>query len=335
MNSRQLVKAVLEFQGPRRIAMSLPDPYPDDLRFLHREGRGNEPLEPQGRQLRRWRDEWGVTWASLTNFDTGEVVAPAIDDWADLDAYQPPNLGRAEEYARAAGFCAEETDRFRVGLLPGFTFSVARKLRKLENYLCDLVLAPAKVAQLNGIVRAQLLAAIDRWAEVGVEAIMFFEDWGTQQGLMICPGMWREIFRPEFEALAGRAREHGLYVLMHSCGKITDIIGDCIECGIHCFQFDQPRIHGIDTLAERFGGKATFWCPVDIQQTLQTRDPQQIRAEARELVEKLGRLGGGFIAGYYSGNEAIGLEKGVQDIACKAFVEFGTRLGPAQLTPTD
>jgi hypothetical protein len=260
----------------------------------------------------------------LTSNDKGEVVEPAIADWAELDNYQPPDLGRKEDYAEAAGRFAADTDHFRVGHLPGFTFNVARKVRKLENYLCDLLLEPQKVRRLNELVRGELLKAIDRWAEAGADAVMFPEDWGTQDRLMISPGMWREVFKPEFLALAGRAREHGLYVLMHSCGKMTDIIGDLIECGVHCLQFDQPRLHGIEALGERFGGKVAFWCPVDIQKTLQTRDPGLIRQEARLLVERLGGFGGGFVAGYYWGNEAIGLSGDVQDVACKAFVEFGT-----------
>jgi uroporphyrinogen-III decarboxylase len=112
-------------------------------------------------------------------------------------------------------------------------------------------------------------------------------------------------------------------VIMHSCGKITDIIDDLIETGVNCLQFDQPRLHGIDTLADRFAGKVTFWCPVDIQKTLQTQDPRLIRAEVKELIEKLGRNGGGFIAGNYVSDEALGIPPSVQDIARKAFVEFG------------
>jgi len=219
---------------------------------------------------------------------------------------------------------ADQTEHFRVGGLPGFTFNVARKLRKLENYLCDLILEPQQVRRLNEIVRNELLKGIDRLAEAGADAIMFCEDWGTQDRLMIEPAMWREVFRPEFELLAGRARDHGLYVLMHSCGKTTDIIGDLIECGVACLQFDQPRLHGIETLGERFGGRIAFWCPVDIQTTLQSRDPEKIRQEARLLIDELGSRGGGFVAGYYGGNEAIGLTPDVQDIACKAFVEFGS-----------
>ena len=322
MTSREIVRAVLEFKDPPRIAMFLPDPHPNDFHFFMWKVRENEPLQPQGSEVRRWKDEWGVTWASLTDYDAGEAVVPAIRDWADLDTYEPPDLGRADVVGDAAEQGAADTEKFRVGFLPGFTFNIGRKLRNLENYLCDLVLDREQIDRLNAMVRAQLLGLIDRWGEAGMDAIMFCEDWGTQDRLMVSPAMWRDVFRPEFEALAGRAHEHGMFVMMHSCGKVTEIIDDCNECGVDCFQFDQPRLHGIDTLASRFGGKAAFWCPVDIQQTLQTRDPKQIRAEARELIQKLGGFHGGFIAGHYGGMQAIGLTDDVQDIACKAFVEF-------------
>jgi len=324
MTSREIIKAVLDFRFPPRVGMALPSPYANDMLFAGRKGRPRQELQPQGGELRRWRDEWNVTWASLTEFDKGEVVAPAIADWSELADYRPPDLGRAEDYAGATEAFAADGEMFRISYLPGFTFNVARKLRKLDNYLCDLMLERDNVLKLNGIVREELLKGIDCIADAGADAIMFGEDWGTQDRLMIAPEMWRELFRPEFEELASKAHQRGLYVVMHSCGKMTDIIEDLIECGIDCLQFDQPRLHGINVLSDRFGGRISFWCPVDIQTTLQTRDAEAIRRDAQIMIEKLGGFGGGFIAGYYNGNEAIGLSPDVQDIACKAFTELGT-----------
>ncbi len=326
MTPREIFRTAVTFGGPPRIAMTLPQPYPHDTIHGGRGGRGGETLEPRGHEKRRWRDEWGVTWASLTDFDKGEVVEPALPTWDALDDYRPPDLGRAEDYAGAAERFADDDggdEHFRIGHIPGFTFNVARKLRKLDNYLCDLLLERERIDRLHAIVRGELLKAIDRLADAGADAIMFPEDWGTQDRLMIDPAMWRDIFKPEFAALAGRARERGLIVLMHSCGKMTAVIEDLIDCGVHCLQFDQPRLHGIELLGKRYGGRMAFWCPVDIQTTLQTRDPEKIRDEARLLIERLGGFGGGFVAGYYGGNEAIGLTPDVQDIACRAFVEFG------------
>jgi hypothetical protein len=325
MTSRQIIKSVLTFHNPPRIGMALPQPYLNDIAWYSRK-KANEGTElpPQEGEKKRWRDAWGSVWASLTDYDKGEVVEGAITDWSQLDSYQAPDLGRSEDYAQAAIQIATEKEKYRLGGIPGFTFNVARYIRKLENYLCDLLTDRDNILRLHGIVRNQLLRAIDCWADAGADAIMFPEDWGTQDRLMVSPDLWREVFKPEFADLCGRAHQRGMDVWMHSCGRMTDIIEDLIECGVNCLQFDQPRLHGIDNLAQRFAGRVTFWCPVDIQKTLQTRDPALIEQEAAELVEKLGGRGGGFIAGYYSGNEAIGLTNDIQDIACKAFVKNGT-----------
>lgn len=326
MTSREIIKAVLEFGNPPRIGMTLPPPYPNDhIGSGRTPGNSlNESLQPHGNEVRRWRDEWGCVWATLTNHDKGEVVEGAIEDWSQLETYQPPDLGRMEDYHQAAHiFKDDRNQHYRLGYIPGCTFNVARYIRRMENYLCDLVVERENIGRLHTLVRRELLKAIDCLAAAGADGIMFPEDWGTQDRLMVSPAMWRDIFKPEFQAICSRAHHHGMTVWMHSCGKITDIIEDLIECGVDVLQFDQFCLHGIDTLAERFGGRVTFWGPVDIQKTLQTRDPIKIEAQARELVQKLSR-GGGFIAGYYGSNEAIGITPEVQDIACRAFHRIGT-----------
>ena len=68
------------------------------------------------------------------------------------------------------------------------------------------------------------------------------------------------MFKPGYIRLCRVAHEYGLKVFMHSCGKITAIIPDLIDAGIDVLQFDQPRLHGIDTLA-RFHGQDQFLVP--------------------------------------------------------------------------
>ncbi len=324
MTGRDIFIGTLEFRHPPRIAMTLPDPYPNDTI-----GAGVAPdpdfkppvFEPEiGRE---WMDEWGVIWQSLTDFDKGEVHRGTIEDWDQLDDYRVPDLARADRYEPARQCFAEVTDKYRIGGLPGFVFNIARKLRRLDNYLCDLLGEPERIARLHGMIRDRIGEMIDRWAETGADGVMFCEDWGTQDRLMVSPDMWRELFKPDFRLLCDRAHQQGLHVLMHSCGYIYDIIGDLIEVGIDCLQVDQPTLLGIERLGEHFGGKVSFWCPVDIQKTLQTRDPARIEAEARLLIDRLGSYGGGFIATRYGGDEALGLDPSVQDVADRAFHEYG------------
>jgi len=67
----------------------------------------------------------------------------------------------------------------------------------------------------------------------------------------------------------------------------------------------------------------TFWCPVDIQTTLQSGSQAVIQAKAREMVAKLGR-GGGFVAKNYPDDFSIGSDPQWQQWAYEAFVEAGT-----------
>jgi len=167
---------------------------------------------------------------------------------------------------------------------------------------------------------------IRNYAEAGVDAVMFPEDWGTQKRLMIRPDLWMEEFFPRFERLCRLAHTLGIRVFMHSCGKIGSIIPPLIDAGIDLLQFDQPEIHGIDTLAGyRKFGKITFWCPVDIQKVLPLGNEGRIRLKAREMIEKLWKPRGGFIAGHYEDNDSIGLDPRWQEFACDEFVRCGVR----------
>lgn len=325
MTGREIIRRAVHFQGPERVGMTLPDPYPRDTVHWG-------PSAPPGWQQRRWTegdneywvDEWGCTWCRIGGISKGEVVKGAILEWDELDAYEPPDFGIDARYDRPREVTAANPDKYVVAGLPGgWVFAAARYIRKMETYLCDLLLEPERIERLHDIVVAENLKVIRKAAEIGAQAVMVAEDWGTQTGPLVSPEMFRRVFKPRIAEQCRLARSLGLDCWMHSCGKMTDLMDDLIDAGVQVFQFDQPTLHGIGYLDEHFGGRAAFWCPVDIQKTLQTKVAELIRAEARQMCEVLGGHQGGFIAGYYSDNPALGLDPSVQDIACKAFVAFG------------
>ena len=326
MISREIVLRAIEFQNPERIPGTMPAPYWHDTY-----GSGIDyPMGPEAQWRKvsetRWErmDEWGNIYARVDAYSGGEVARGVLEDLTQVKTFPLPDLDNPTYYERAhrAYATPEAQVKFKTGFLPGFAFNVARKTRRLDQYLMDLVLNPDEIGILHERLNDLLERIIRQFARAGADGVFFCEDWATQKRLMVSPSMWREVFKPGFVRLCDAAHEEGLKVLMHSCGKITPIIPDLIEAGIDVLQFDQPQVHGIDTLAQ-WSGQVTFWCPVDIQTTLQTRDPVRIEADAKEMIAKLGNKGGGFIAGYYGGYEAIDIPSDVQEIACKAFQKHG------------
>jgi hypothetical protein len=322
MNSREIVRRTLAFEHPARVAHSFePTDFVIALPSLPNP-RGEWRRSEQG-EWQRW-DEWGNLWGRADATSKGQVVRGVIEDLAAAATCPLPDFSRAAYYETVRRAFADQPDKWHVGGIHGLTFSIARKLRRLEQYLQDLLLDRAALRVLHDRVDEQIRWQIQRMAEAGADSIMFWEDWGTQERTLISPRLWRDEFKPRFQALVAHAHSLGLSVIMHSCGQISAIVPDLIACGIDVFQFDQPTLHGIDVLAGyQQQARVTFWCPVDIQRTLQTRDPDAIRAEARELLAKLWAGRGGFIAGFYRDEASIGLEPEWQRVASAAFLAHG------------
>ena len=323
MTSREIVRATLEYAGPERVARSFGD---SDFQCADCKVK---TFSTDWKQVRngRWErtDEWGNLWARLDPTSKGEVVRGVLDELAGMPAYEFPDYSRAEDYAPVSACRAETPDKWLIGGMPGFAFNIARKMRKLDQYLMDLALEPEHLHALHDRIDEMLENMIRNYAASGVDSVMFPEDWGTQSQTLISPDMWREEFFPRFKRLCGIAHALGIKVFMHSCGRIGAIVPGLMEAGIDVLQFDQPDLHGIDALAHhQQRGKITFWCPVDIQKTLQQRDEKVIRQKAREMLDKLWRGRGGFIAGHYGDNASIGLDPKWQDYACDEFTKMGT-----------
>lgn len=316
MTSREIIQRVLAHDHPPRIGMAFGEyegqPRLNDLASL------GPAADPNSRAT-AWQDdnqggetmtdEWGCVWRRLQGRSQGgEVLRPAIQTWDDLDTYVPPTYGDPARYAHCAAARAEHADKYMIGWVPGgCAFNTARYLRKLEQYLEDCAAEPDQVWRLNEIVNNIALAQIDIYADLGADCIMFCEDWGTEDRLLVSPRMWERLFQPFFARLIERAHSRGLKVWMHSCGMIRDIVPPLVELGLDVFQLDQPELTGLEFLSG-FADRTTFYSPVDIQKILPTGDRELIQAHAREMIRLLGGHGGGFIATMYGDCPGIGVD---------------------------
>ncbi len=332
MTSREIVHTSLAFAGPPRIPYGMGGGFPCDLRGVSRKPAPNSRARPWTNLGAYWEmtDECGNTWRRLEDVTKGEVHHGVIEDgWHLLDSYEFPKTDGPQLYEEAKARTEEyHREGFFVLGHVGWPFNTARYMRRMEVFLADVAAEPERVRDLLQRIADILEVEIHRLADCGVDGIMSGEDWGTQDRLLVHPDTFRKLFLPCFRQLCGAAHSRGLSVWFHSCGHVTEVLEDWAQAGINVCQFDQPELHGIDYLAEHFGGRLHFWSPVDIQKTLQTRDPLRIERAAREYVEKLGSFGGGFIAGYYGSNEALGLDPKYQEIACRAFMKYGDPAPP-------
>ncbi|MFW6156938.1 MAG: uroporphyrinogen decarboxylase family protein [Armatimonadota bacterium] len=328
MTPREIIRRVIEHDNPPRIGFRFSD-YRGRSR-LHDMAScgpaGNPDFDPNRREDGRggelWEDEWGCTWRRLIDWTKGgEVVEPAISSREDLENYEPPDLDNPARYERCARVVEEHSDRYLLGSITGCCFNRARYLPTFPTYLEWCASDPDLVNDINQMVSDIVIAQVDIYADLGFDGVMYCEDWGTQDRLLVSPPMWERMFRWTFERLLERAHGHGMTVWMHSCGYVKDIIPPLVELGMDVFQFDQQEVHGLDFLGE-YSDRTTFWCPVDIQKVMPTGDRELIQSRACEMVEKLGQ-NGGFIAKNYGDPASIVVEPEWQQWAYEAFKDCG------------
>ncbi len=310
MTSRGLVLDSLEFRSPERVprqlwtlpwaGMTWPaelaairERYPDDIvtcpAFLR------EPLRTFGEEYQPglFVDEWGCRFENRQAGIIGQVKEPVLRSWAGLDRVRIPTERLTVDTDRVDEFCG----RSRAFVLAGTwsrPFELLQFLRGPENLYIDLAERPAGLGRLLEKIQAFYLEEMELWAGTEVDALVFADDWGGQESLLVSPALWREMFKPLYRDYVETAHRHGKYAFMHSDGHIAAILPDLVEIGLDALNA-QLFAMDIAEIGRRFAGKLTFWGEIDRQRLLPYGTPAEI-GEAVRTVRRAVWRGGGAIA---------------------------------------
>jgi uroporphyrinogen decarboxylase len=245
-------------------------------------------------------DEWGITTRETDLYN--EMVAhplAEIENVKDLEHYPFPDplaAGRfdwAEETVKTYG-----EDYALVGEQECTIFELSWYLVGLEKFLLDMALGNAYVFELLDRVMEFSLQQAARLIDLGVDIILFGDDMGDQNGMMISPAMWRSIFKPRMLHIFQTVKKLNpdIQIAYHSCGSILPIIPDLIEIGLDILNPLQPLAAGMDAkyLKSTYGEKLSFYGAIDIQNLLPRGSPREIKKTVKDKIAILGR-GGGYI----------------------------------------
>ena len=303
MTSREIVYRAIDFGGPARLPIHYCNrdfEWSDTLDVGFGAASGFQAAEPGA-------TEWGYVWEVLDK-TMGQPRRHPLADWNAAAGYVRPDpraAGRFDHLSSQIAACGDKFIKFGVGITG---FNQATFLRGFENFLSDLYTDRGRAEHVLDLVFAFENGIIAQAVGYPIDAVAFGDDWGTQQGLMIAPELWREVFRPRYANQFARARAAGKKVWFHSCGNVYAIIGDLIQIGVDVIELLQPDLLGVERLAAEFGGRVCFCCSVDHQRRAIQGSRDEIFAYARFLKETLGVFNGGFIA-YIEDYNSLGMSE--------------------------
>jgi uroporphyrinogen decarboxylase len=172
-------------------------------------------------------------------------------------------------------------------------FHIAADFFGMDNYFIKMYTNPEIVDAVTERIVQFYLDANELWLDLvadRIDAIFFGNDFGSQLDLLISPALFERFVMPYFVRFTEQAKQHGLRVVLHSCGAIDRAIPYLIDAGVDALHPIQALAKDMDaiSLARKYQGKITFIGGVDTQQLLPFGTPQEVRDEVHRLRDIFG-----------------------------------------------
>ncbi|UCF99512.1 MAG: hypothetical protein JSV89_08220 [Spirochaetaceae bacterium] len=213
-------------------------------------------------------------------------------EWFDYSSIEEQCL-RIRDAGRVVVFMGDRLNRI-AQLKP------ACYLRGFEQIFIDMVENPdlaralfRKISEFYLEYGRRILAA----AKGKIDILCTGDDFGSQNAPLISLSMWREFLKPGFEEFVKLGKDHGSFVMHHTCGAIAPLIPDMIECNLDILQSLQPEAMDMDPrfIKKEFGDKLCFQGGISIQKILPQGSPEDVRRHVEAVIEIMSP-GGGYIA---------------------------------------
>lgn len=234
-------------------------------------------------------DEWQVQWEYRIFGIQGYPLHSPLANWSAFNGFNFPQLPEFNE-----DLISEIKEDYLVKLDYGISlFERVQALRGFENTLIDVFTQDSNFIKLTDMLVDWHSQLISKAIRSGIEWFVFGDDWGTQNGLLISPEIFREFYKPRIAKLIEQIHNSNRYVIYHSCGKVEQLFDDLVECGIDGF-WHQIGLYDMEAFAKKaFDANVMLYLHMDRQTLIPKGTPEDIRRTVKKYAKLHKSLGGG------------------------------------------
>jgi uroporphyrinogen decarboxylase len=209
-------------------------------------------------------------------------------------SFSPKNLREA----------ARLTDHFLMAIVDG-PFQRLTEKHGLMKLLIGWVQGKTTVLNEYEEERNRVEHLLDRVLDVPVDAVIIAEDLAGEQGPLINPDEIRTFFAPFYTVAVAKSHNHGAYALLHSCGKITELLSQIDSCRFDGLAAIQHRANDLIALKAAYGSRFTIMAAIEADLLEVQKIPHASLAQYEKLLRSLASEGGFILCsstGLYSGD---------------------------------
>ena len=178
----------------------------------------------------------------------------------------------------------------------GKVFTIVWTLMGLETFCMALSDNPDLVTRMFQKVDDFQFEVLDRVTKFNsVGAVLLSDDIAYTSGLMISPKHLRQYLFPSFERMCGLCKQRDLPVILHSDGKVDEVLHDIVAVGFNGLHPIQPNAMDIKSVKERLGDKLCLLGNIDLD-VLARGTPEEVTELVKKNLREIAP-GGGYCLG--------------------------------------
>ena len=250
------------------------------------------------REGERHTDFWGITWERVGPFNQIARFPLAEASPEEVLAYAFPTDRLNELLAQMSPLLSAGREDFIGCDVSPCVFEMYWRLRGMDKVLLEMAINRGLADTMLGRCADFAVALADRACrEMPLDWLWTGDDVAGQNGLIMSPGMWRDLIKPHLQRVFDVGKDAGLWIAYHCCGALRPIIGDLVSMGLDVLNPIQSRCPGMDALElkREFGRELSFMGGVDTIGLLPQGTAAEVRKGTAELIEGMTADGGGYI----------------------------------------
>jgi len=216
---------------------------------------------------------------------------------SSLEGFSFPDIEDMDQWFSDLGKTIGERygDRFFDAFIDPGLFLTTQFLLGSNDFFLKLATDLDFVVSVYEALAEYYMKMVLKFKGAGAHMVTIIEDLGSKQGMVFNPETWRKRFKPIIQSVYRFIHDNGMYTGICIDGDAKAVLDDLVDMDIDQLFIPDFKVTGVKELQEKIKGKICFKSTVDMVDTLSSGTPEEVKDEARYLVESFNAPEGGFV----------------------------------------
>jgi len=262
-----------------------------------------------------YMDEWKIKYRK-SNYYTEMIEHPlaSVESVSEINDFEFPDPLAPGRFDTAKKMVEKYGEKYAIcGDAETTIFEVSWYLVGMEKFFIDMAMKKPYIFALMDHVMNYSIGVAKELIKLGADIIWLGDDFGAQQGMIISPDLWRDVFKERMKYVIDELKKENpnIKIAYHSCGSYFPIMGDLIEVGVDILNALQPAAKDMNTkvIKDAFGSRASLFGGIDIQGVVPFGSIEDLEAEVKRVIADAADGGGYILAGAHNLQPDTSVEK--------------------------